>query len=141
MNLLRIEMSTPKYVLLQDRNPVEPILEDSIGAPTCSIFYGFSDKAHYDTFLGQDSVNLTPYPLVKIHLENIKERSGGGLTLVALNATSYDAPEVMAATNDEVLKAHIRHLSHVSSTYRLILNPESQLYHVEEQGDWNVEKG
>lgn len=141
MNLIEIEFSTPYYVLLHDRKPVEPILDSSLGSPPCSLFYGFSDKAHYDTFSEKYSLPLTPYPLVKVHLENVKERAGGGLKLVSLDATGPNAAEVMAATNDEVLNAHIHHLSHVSSTYRLILNPESQLYHVEEQGDWNVEKG
>lgn len=83
---------------------------------------------------------MTPYPLVKVHLENIKEKAGDGLKLVALDATSSDASEVMAATNDEVLNAHIHHQSHVASTYRLIRNPDSQLYHVEEQRNRNSVK-
>ncbi len=132
MTLSAVAIPTPHYVLHFERKPLEPVLAKLQSTQNCHVFYGFSDKSHFDKFIANCQKPLTPYPLVKIHLKNVNESPRNGLNLIAINATGPDAAEVMAATNQEVLQAHINHLSQVPVAYRLNFDSETQTYHVEE---------
>ncbi|WP_339746944.1 hypothetical protein [uncultured Rubinisphaera sp.] len=125
-------ISTPRYILHFERKPLAPVVSKLLSIQDYHVIYGFSDKIHFDKFIANYQMPLTPYPLVKIHLKNVKESVGNGLNLIAINATGPEAVEVLAATNLEVLEAHIHHHDQVPASYRLKFDSETQAYHVEE---------
>lgn len=132
MTLTAVTISTPRYVLHFERKPLAPVVSELQSIQDCHVIYGFSDKVHFDKYIANCSKQLTPYPLVRIQLQNVNERVGNLLNLIAINATGPDAAEVLAATNQEVLEAHNHHLDQVPATYRLKFDSETQAYHVEE---------
>ena len=126
--------STPYYVLMQSNRRIGPNVVQSPAGMECATIYGFSDKGPYDQFCSNSPLALTPYPLVKVYLRAQAGTTDDGLKLVVVDATGPREPYLRAATMAAVLEAQENRAPHVNAAYRLIFDPESNAYRLEEAG-------
>lgn len=125
---------TPHYVLKHGALVHQPsIALCEAGAETKAIF-GFSDKPEYDRFLVDSTEGLTPYPLVKIFLQDQLAQEDKILRLVILDPIASDASEWKAATFETVLESIQTRSESVKATHRLVRQDSSESYRVEALG-------
>ena len=129
MNALLI--NTPCYVLLDGKQPLGPKLLALHDGRHCVAIYGFSDKQPYDLFCADCELPLRPYPLVKGYLKDQIAQSGDSLQLVVVDAAGPQASELKAATMNSVLEAQEQGSNHVTVSFRLVLDRNSQAYRLE----------
>jgi hypothetical protein len=124
-------VNTPRYVLLDGKQRLSPKLLGLQCGPECVAIYGFSDKQPYDLFCANSDVPLTPYPLVKGYLKNQITESGNTVHLVVVDAAGPQEAHLNAATMNSVLEAQEQEANHVTISFRLTLDQDSQSYRVE----------
>ena len=125
-------VNTPCYVLLDGKQRLGPKLLAPHGGPEGVAIYGFSDKQPYDLFCANCELALTPYPLVKGYLKNQITVSGDAVHLVVVDAAGPNEAQLNAATMNSVLEALEQKADHVTISFRLMLDQESQAYRIEE---------
>ena len=130
-NMNALVVNTPCYVLLDGKQRFGPKLLPLHGGPNYVAIYGFSDKQPYDLFCAHCDVPLTPYPLVKGYLKNQITDSGNAVDLIVVDAAGPQEAHLNAATISSVLEAQEQNANHVTISFRLMLDRESQAYHVE----------
>ena len=121
-------VNTPCDVLLDGRQRVGPKLLALHGEPEYEAIYAFSGKAAYDLFCANCDLPLTPYPLVKGYLKNQIAESGDTLQLVVVDAAGPQETQLNAATMNSVLEAQEQKANHVTVSFQLMLDRESQAY-------------
>lgn len=132
MTLSTESLNTPMYVLMDGDGRIGPHLVPLPGGHTCSAIHGFSDKARYDRFISASTLPLTPYPLVRGYLRNQLESAGDEIALVVLDAAGPGEPLLQAATMQAVLAAQESKATHVPANYRLVLEPSTKAYRMQE---------
>lgn len=105
--------------------PVCTALSSGMG---CTAIYGFSDKMHFDTFRNNSSLELKPYPLVKVFLRDQAETTEDGLRLMVLDAAKPDAPLLHAATMEAVLAVREKRTTKLVSTHTLTYDRSVNAY-------------
>jgi hypothetical protein len=119
---------TPHYVLKAGTLTHESsVVPSESGSATYAIF-GFSDKPQYDRFMVNATEGLTPYPLVKIFLQDQLAQEGNTLRLVILDPVSFDALEWKAATFESVLESIQSRSEFVKASHRLVRQESSSFY-------------
>ena len=124
-------VNTPYYVLLDGKQRLGPKLLRPRAGPEGVAIYGFSDKPPYDLFCANSELALTPYPLVKGYLKTQITDSGDAVHLVVVDAAGPNEAQLNAATMKSVLEAQEQKANHVTISFRLMLNQDSQAYRVE----------
>jgi hypothetical protein len=128
-------LGTPYYVLMNADGRIGPKVVQSDTGIGCTPIYGFSGKSAYEKFCRNSGLTQKPYPLLKGYLRNRIESPGNGLKLVVLDAVGLSEPYLQAATMEAVLEAQASPTTDVKADYRLMLNPESDAYTVEQLRD------
>lgn len=100
-----VSCDTPRYVLLEDREPIGPEVIVASLKSECVAIYGFSGKHTYDVFISNSDLELRPYPLMKGYLRNRIEEEGDQTYLIIVDARSSSDESVIAATMATVLAA------------------------------------
>jgi len=98
----------------------------------CVAFYGFSNKSSFDVFCRNSSLELTPYPLVKVFLRDQQTTVTGGLRLLVIDAGQPNAFQLLAATTEAILNAHENHETRLLPTHALTLDQGDGGYRVGE---------
>ena len=122
---------TPRYVLKDGSHPTSPVVEVASAETEPTVIYGFSGKASYDLFWKAQSASLTPFPLVRLFLQNQIDQGGDSLSLVVLDATCPQQEILSAATFQAVAEAFRQNSDTVLASHRLIRSGDSTGYRVE----------
>ena len=122
---------TPRFVLMQDRNPIGPKTLPEDGGQAITTIFGFSSKLRYDEFLRENTNPLTPFPLVQRFMQRELEQNATALMLVVLDAASPVQDVVSAATFQAILDALGQNKETVELTHELTLDKATQLYRVQ----------
>ena len=96
---------TPRYVLLEDREPIGPWVAEDSSQSGSHVIYGFSCKHTYDVFTSNCDKELRPYPLMKGYLRNRIEEEADEFHLVVIDAVTPNDDCLTVATMDNVLAA------------------------------------
>lgn len=122
---------TPRYVLKDGTHPTSPTVVRGSSEDEPTAIYGFSSKLSYDVFWKSQSTALTPFPLVRLFLQNQIDLDGDLLRLVVLDATSPQQEMLQAATFQAVVEAFRESSDSVPVSHQLILAGDSSGYRVE----------
>ena len=131
-------VETPNDVLLDGKQRIGPELLALPSGKVCIAIYGFSGKQSYDAFCEMSERALTPYPLVKGHLQNQLEDAGDTLLLVVVDAVGPDESHLNAATMQSVLEAQETRSSQLAVSFRLSRDEPSHAYRVEKNSSNSV---
>lgn len=96
---------TPRYVLLEDREPIGPWVAEDSSQSGSHVIYGFSCKHTYDVFASNCDKELRPYPLMKGYLRNRIEEEADEFHLVVIDAVAPNDDCLIVATMNNVLAA------------------------------------
>jgi hypothetical protein len=129
--MIALTMGTPRYVLLRERERLEPKLLALTHAPTYSAIFGFSDKPAYDRFCQNCSVAVTPYPLVQRYLRERCDEVDATVKLVVIDAVGPSEMVLHATTMDCVLAALESKAASLTPSFSLRFDSEFQAYRVE----------
>jgi hypothetical protein len=97
---------TPRYVLLQDEQPVGPEMAHGSSGRSFLAIYGFSGKAAYDAFISNSEGDLRPYPLTKRYLQNQLTENTDKTCIVIIDADHPVAASLAATPFENVLAAY-----------------------------------
>ncbi len=122
---------TPRYVLRDGAHPISPVVVQASVEGEVTAIFGFSGKPAYDVFLKAQSETLTPFPLVRLYLQNQIDLDGDSLRLVVLDATSPQQELLQAATSQAVLESFRTSADSVLISHQLIREGDSPGYRVE----------
>ena len=122
---------TPRYVLKDGSHPTSPVVVVDATEVEPTVIFGFSGKASYDLFWKAQSASLTPFPLVRLFLQNKIDQGGNSLSLVVLDATSPQQEILAAATFQAVAEAFRQNSETLPVSHRLIRSGDSTGYRVE----------
>ena len=128
MSTTATEVATPQYMFRDDDRCLGPICTALRSGMECTAIYGFSDKMHFDTFRENSSLQLKPYPLVKVFLRDQAETAEDGLRLIVLDAAKPDAPLLHAATMAAVLAVRQQRTTKLVSTHTLTFDQSVNAY-------------
>ena len=129
MQELLVDM--PVYVLLEDHQRLGPRVVSPQAGTKCEAVYGFSCKRAYDQFCAKSRLALTPYPLVKVFLQDQLDAPEGGLHLIVVDAAGPNEASLDAVTMSSVLESYDDPARRVVVSFRLILEQAEQAYRVE----------
>ena len=96
---------TPRYVLLEDREPIGPEVIQVSSEGGCVAVYGFSGKQACLVFSTNSDRALRPYPLTKGYLKNRIEEQTDETHLIIIDAVAPTDECLTAATMEHVLAA------------------------------------
>ncbi len=122
---------TPRYVLLQQRQQLGPLLSALPSGPRRTVIFGFSDKTFYDAFTANSQLALTPYPLVKGFLQAQCDDTNDTDKLVVIDAAGPKEPQLNAVTMQSVLATLNSPATVLALSHRLCLDQVSQVYQIE----------
>lgn len=122
---------TPRYVLRDGLHPTSPSISQSSSDAQATVIFGFADKPEYDIFLSSSGLALTPYPLVKGHLQNQIALEDDELKLVVLDSASSQQRLLLAATFESVLESFHLNSDTVAVSHRLVLEKSSSAYRIQ----------
>jgi len=125
-------VATPRYLLLEGKDPIGPVLMLPSSLTACFAVYGFSGKPAYDRFVANSDRELRPYPLMKGYLQNRAAAENTQLNLVVLDADGPSQQIVAAVTMDAALTAQLVEASQVDADYQLNLVPQTGVYRFSE---------
>ena len=128
MSINKLLVNTPCDVLLDGEQRLGPKLLALPDGPKYEAIYGFSSKESYDLFCANSDQPFIPYPLVKGYLKNQIADSGDTVQLVVVDAPGPQETQLNAATMNSVLEAQEQKANHVTVSFRLMLDRESQAY-------------
>jgi len=97
---------TPRYVLLEGKDPIGPDVTSTTSNAGCVAIYGFSAKRAYDAFISNSDRQLRPYPLMKGYLRNRIADGQGETFLVVIDPVTSTDEHVNVATMQSILAAH-----------------------------------
>lgn len=124
--------ATPRYLLLEDNDPIGPAVVSTSPENGCGVVYGFSDKPAYDRFAANSDRELRPYPLVKGYLQKRTAEEVHGLRLVVLDAHHPSQRTITAVTTNSALIAQSTSTAHIDSEYLLKFDSRVSAYRIAE---------
>lgn len=124
--------ATPRYLLLEDKDPIGPAVVSASSENGCVVVYGFSGKPAYDRFAANSNRELRPYPLMKGWLQTRTAEEGHELHLVALDAHHPSQQTITAVTTNSALIAQSTNAAHLDSEYQLKFDSRASAYRIAE---------
>jgi len=124
--------ATPRYVLLEGKDPIGPGVIPGLPECKCLAVYGFSGKSAYDRFAARTDRELRPYPLMKGYLQKEAAAGGDELRLVVLDADGPVQQSIVAVTMNSAFVAQSNSSAQVAPEYQLTLDPQSTGYRLSE---------
>lgn len=122
---------TPRYLLMEDRNPIGPAVAPVPPAVDCIAVYGFSGKPAYDRFVTASNRELRPYPLLKAYLQKQIAAGAEKLRLVILDAEHPNQQSIRAVSMESACNAQSANDSHIDAEYHLRADPLTGVYDAE----------
>lgn len=123
---------TPRYLLLEGKNPIGPAVETALSDNSCLAVYGFSGKPAYDRFIANSDRELRPYPLMKGYLHKQTAAEGTELRLVILDADHTNQTKISAASMNSTLNAQSTSSVQIDSEYQLSFDLQLSAYRLVE---------
>lgn len=124
--------ATPRYLLLEGKDPIGPAVETALSGNSCLAVYGFSGKPAYDRFITNSNRELRPYPLMKGYLQNQTAAGGGELRLVILDAEHASQQTLNAASMNSAFTAQSTNSNQIGCEYQLSFDAQSNAYRLAE---------
>ena len=124
--------ATPRYLLLEGKDPIGPQVTLLPSGVTCFAVYGFSGKPAYDRFVANSDRELRPYPLMNGYLQNHAVAESNQLNLVVLDADGPGQQIVTAVTMSAALIARSAEAGNVDADYQLSLVLQTGSYRLAE---------
>ena len=124
--------ATPRYFLLENKDPIGPAVVSASPENGCFAVYGFSGKPAYDRFVANSDRELRPYPLMKGYLQKQTAEEGHELRLVVLDAHHPSQQTITAVTTNSALIAQSTSAAHIDSEYQLNFDSRASAYRIAE---------
>lgn len=124
----------PRYLLRLNNQTLGPDHVQLRSGQRCSAFYGFSDKESYDRFQANSSLQLTPYPLVDVFLQDQAKASveNDRPVLIVMNPKGPDCELLQAVTARAVMRIREQNKTELMSTHVLMFDKQAAVYLVDE---------